>query len=532
MSWVGPLTAWFRDYPGLSRRGLHALVVAFLLSAIVRFVAMAVVPLTPEEAYYWLYGYHAELSYFDHPPMVAWVIRAGTWVFGDTEFGVRVAGPLLMVGASLLLYQFGRMWFGRAAGLLAGLALHLLPVYFGTGFLATMDPPLLFFWALGLVAVSRALRSNSPGGWYLAGLAFGGAMLCKYTGAFLVVGGLLAVVGHRPWRRHLLTVHPYLAVLLGLALFSPVLVWNAQHEWVSFRFQFFDRAARKSPSAGSVLTFLAFQFLVLTPLLLWGAVTLYARVLRTRRRLLAPRWLVAVGFSLPLLAALAWKSRYEVHLNWSLPAFLALIPALAHLVLARMRLARAKGERSWWPRLLVYTAAACVAVNAVVAGALMVVPPRLQWFGAFGPWSELAQVVDEYEGRLAAETGQEPLVVGGGKYRLAAVLAFYRQSAGGGRSAAENTTSRSVFGGRPSGFQYWADPQQWAGRDCIWVVEREGAGDDIRAETRWMFESVEVVDDPRLRELGRGRYRIAVCRKLVRVPEPFPLADAPSLFQK
>src|SRR5215218_5451873 len=129
--------AWSRAGPGLSRGGLRALVAAFALTAALRFAAMALVPLSPEEAYYWLYAQHPALSYFDPPPMVAWVIRAGTAVFRDTEFGVRVVGNLLMVGASLFLYVFGRMWFGRAAGLLAALSLHVLPVYYGAGFMAT-----------------------------------------------------------------------------------------------------------------------------------------------------------------------------------------------------------------------------------------------------------------------------------------------------------------------------------------------------------------------------------------------------------
>src|SRR4029079_11831437 len=122
---------------------------------------------------------------------------------------------LMMFGASWLLYLFGRWWFRRSAGLLSAAMLHILPVYYGIGFLATMDSALLFFWALGLVGATLALRRKHTSGWYLAGVALGGALLTKYTGVFLAVGTGLALIVHRPWRRHLLTVHPYLAFLLA-----------------------------------------------------------------------------------------------------------------------------------------------------------------------------------------------------------------------------------------------------------------------------------------------------------------------------
>src|SRR5688572_8004653 len=81
------------------------------LALVLRLVAMSVVPLIPEEAYYWMYAQHPQLSYFDHPPMVAWAIWLGTAILGDTELGVRFVGQILMLGATGLMYLLGRMWF-------------------------------------------------------------------------------------------------------------------------------------------------------------------------------------------------------------------------------------------------------------------------------------------------------------------------------------------------------------------------------------------------------------------------------------
>jgi hypothetical protein len=107
---AGPWLPFFR-----SRRGAVALLLMAAALAL-RLLGMALVPLVSEEAYYWMYAQHPALSYFDHPPMVAWVTGLGTAVAGNTEFGVRLVGSLLMLGASLLMYRFGRAWFSPAAG--------------------------------------------------------------------------------------------------------------------------------------------------------------------------------------------------------------------------------------------------------------------------------------------------------------------------------------------------------------------------------------------------------------------------------
>lgn len=148
LQWAGSGGGFFARLKG----GDPVLVLGLLLCAalVLRLMAMIASPLVPEEAYYWMYAQHPNLSYFDHPPMIAWIIGAGTWVFGNTEFGVRIVGNLLMFIASGLLYLFGRFWFGRSAGLRSAAMLHILPVYYGIGFVATMDSALLCFWMLGL----------------------------------------------------------------------------------------------------------------------------------------------------------------------------------------------------------------------------------------------------------------------------------------------------------------------------------------------------------------------------------------------
>src|SRR3954447_26520559 len=89
---------------------------AFIIVALVlvRLIAAAFTPLTFDEAYYWMWSKHLASGYYDHPPMVALVIRLGTMIAGDTEFGVRVASILLALPMSFAVYRSAEILFGGA----------------------------------------------------------------------------------------------------------------------------------------------------------------------------------------------------------------------------------------------------------------------------------------------------------------------------------------------------------------------------------------------------------------------------------
>lgn len=490
---------------GVSPRG-GVVILALLAAALgLRAAAMAGMALIPEEAYYWMYAQHPSMGYFDHPPMVAWLIRLGTALFGDNEFGVRFGGAVLMLSASGLVYVFGRMWFGRAAALAAAVLLQVLPVYFGTGLIATMDSALVFFWLVGMVGVSVALQRQRAWGWYLAGFGLGGAMLCKYTGVFVGFSALLAVIAHRPWRRQLLSPHPYAGALLAAAMFAPVVIWNAQHDWASFRFQFSNRFEGQSFNLWKPVSYLGIQLLVATPLVLAGTCWFYARTFGKRRRLLTPRWLVATCFSLPLLAVMTYKSMsYGIHLSWTMQAYLCLLPALARLSLAQARLARKRLRGFAWQRAGLATAVGCLGLDILALTYLLAVEPHARQIPALGPWSELAAAVEKVEERVEAETGREPLVIAGGKYRVASVLAFYRKPLEPAVRTSDFTTSQWILSGRGLGYPYWAKQQLWTGSDCVLVDEK----DSIR-EFAPHFKRFDLVEQIRL---GRVTYAIAVGR--------------------
>ena len=131
---------------------------------LLRFPCGWVTNLLNEEAYYWMFAKHPALSYYDHPPMVAWCIRAGTLAAGDTELGVRLVGLVLGAASLGLVYLLGREWFGRRVGAWSAALFALLPGFHFAGVMATPDGPLLFFWLVVLVSVTLAVR-RGRGGW-------------------------------------------------------------------------------------------------------------------------------------------------------------------------------------------------------------------------------------------------------------------------------------------------------------------------------------------------------------------------------
>jgi 4-amino-4-deoxy-L-arabinose transferase-like glycosyltransferase len=167
--------------------------------------------------------------------MVALWIRLGTLVGGEGAFGIRFLGPLSAALGSFLLADTGdRLLPGRRIGIRAATLLNAT-LLFGVGsVIMTPDTPLLFFWSAGLWATVRAWQSERAAWWILAGLCAGLAMMSKYTAAFLWFGVALWALLVPSVRRQLAHVGPWLGAVAGIAVFLPVVWWNAEHGWVGF----------------------------------------------------------------------------------------------------------------------------------------------------------------------------------------------------------------------------------------------------------------------------------------------------------
>ncbi len=343
--------------------------------AAIRLVFAAITELIPEEAYYWLYSQHPAGGYFDHPPMVAWLAGAGTFLLGDTQLGVRLFTILLGAASAWLLYLFAREWTGPRPALVAVLTYALVPLFAGVAYIATPDQGLLFFWIAALLCYSRAVRRNGWGWWLGGGLAFGGALLSKYYGLMLGPSLLLFLLASPPRRAWLWRPHPWVSFLVALAVFSPAIIWNAQHEWASFLFQAGRTSGGESHALRDFAVFWGVQAIVLTPLVfVWLGVAVARGISAWKRH--DEAWTFALSFSLPLFLVFAAASlKTEVHVNWTAPAFLSLLPCAAALFLPKWD----DGGRGW-KIAAVGTSAVCLVVFAVALAGLAWGTPRIYEF--------------------------------------------------------------------------------------------------------------------------------------------------------
>jgi 4-amino-4-deoxy-L-arabinose transferase-like glycosyltransferase len=289
-------------------RGIFAVVAVIVIVAL-QVIYAATADLRTDEAYYWTLSKEYVLSYLDHPPMVAWMVRSGTAVFGDTNFGARFGGLLAMwIAIAILGDIVRRLTRDRVAVILAVLMPLAAPEYGLFASRIVPDAGLILF-SLAMVWSLVRLTERNDGRWWLAAGLFGGlSLLSKYTAVFLAPA-ILAFLLVPSWRmRWLRSPYPWAAVVIALLVFSPVLIWNWRHDWASFKFQFIRAGADHGISARTVGDFLGLQFALVGPILF--PVALAGTILlawRGYRQLNAAFILVSTCALVPF-AYFLWKS--------------------------------------------------------------------------------------------------------------------------------------------------------------------------------------------------------------------------------
>jgi dolichol-phosphate mannosyltransferase len=474
----GPQTAERGTGNGL----LIGVVVAVALLTLLRFALAGVIELLPEEAYYWTYAKHPALGYFDHPPMVAWIVAIGTTLFGDTQLGVRFGTFVLWVASCGLLFLTGRLWFGKRAALAATLLFTLVPVYVGMGLIVTPDAPVLFFWLATLYFISQALHTGRGAYWLLAGVTLGGALLSKYYALLLAPSAALFLAVSPTHRRWLRRPQFWLALPIAFLVFSPVIVWNAQHEWASFLFQATRTSVPQKHTVRDVLQFWVVQVAMLGPLFFVLFVCAAARGIRHGWRQWDDRWNFVASFSLPLFFLFVAASfKTEIHVNWTAPAFLSLALGAGAIAIDGLDSADAARAKRWRIGAGVVIA---LSVVAIILGHMSLAwgRPKLFAYTHAGGWRALAKEVGGARGEFAHQTGQPPFVLGMDKYNIAAELGFYLQQP-------EECVNMYALGARGLGFRYWTDLRKFEGRPAIVVLLKPR--DESMEELRRHFDQVD-----------------------------------------
>ncbi|MCP3465323.1 glycosyltransferase family 39 protein [Bradyrhizobium sp. CCGUVB23] len=388
---------------------------------VLRLVAAALTPITFDEAYYWMWSKSLAGGYYDHPPMVAYVIRAGTMIAGDTELGVRLVSVLLALPMSYAVYRAAAILFGgaRVAATSAILLNVTMMASIGT-LIVTPDAPLLVASSFVLFFLAKVLETGRGAWWLAVGAAVGAALLSKYTAMFFGAAILIWLAAVPKLRRWFLSPWPYLGGLVALALFSPVILWNADHHWVSFAKQL-GRARIEDFRPVFIAELIPTQIAFATPLVfILGAMGLHALTWR-RAGALASRVLIEAMFW-TIVAYFVWHSLHaRVEANWFAPVY----PAFAVAAAVAAHIAR------WKPRqqdlvafCLKWTAPAGIAMFAA-----LIVQANTGWLSGYRRdatvrsvgvgWRALASEIEAVRAKTGATCILAP------DYGTTAWLAFY-----------------------------------------------------------------------------------------------------------
>jgi len=360
---------------------------------VLRIVYACAIELRTDEAYYWTWSKEAALSFLDHPPGIAWLIRFGTAIFGDTTLGVRFGGIVAMLVMQLLLGDLVRRLTHDTRAIVVAVLMPEAALYYGL-LMAKVAPDVAMIpCAMAMVWSLVRLAQSGDGRWWLAaGLFAGLSVLSKFT-AIMFAPAVAAFLLVPDWRwRWLRSPYPYLAMLVAIAAFSPVLIWNAQHDWASFRFQGVRATASYGISLRTIGDYIGLQFglvgFVMLPVVLTGLVLTARRGYRMREPVAI---LLSTAVLVPFLYFFVKSLTLRVGDTW--PMFMWPVGfAAAAVNLATMT------KEGWSARMLKST---LVWVNtAIVSGIAFVVLVFLYYVVA--PWNLLGKIDP-----IGAEAGYE-----------------------------------------------------------------------------------------------------------------------------
>lgn len=494
-----------------NRRLLTCAAATILVLLVLRLLFLGWIDLLPEETYYWNYSQHLDIGYLDHPPMVAWLIFAGTRLFGVNEFGVRIGAFLGWFATAGFVTLLARNLYGGRAALVCCMLVAAMPFYFLSGFLMMPDAPLTAAWAATLFYLERALLADRRWAWPAVGICFGLGLLSKYTIALLGPAALLFVLLDAGSRRWLLRPDPYIAAVIALLLFSPVIYWNAMHGWMSFAFQGSHRL--EEPRHFSWPSLLGYAAVVLTPtglvaaLLLLGsdAISAVSRPsLRDRRRLFS-----FVFTIIPLSVFVAFSLFHENKPNWTGPLWLSILPGVAAAFVYP------RDDETWFIRR--FRAAGLPTIGITVAAFAL-----LFTYIAFGlpgvgyrqnirtlpiAWSEFGNAVANIERAAAGQSDKPVVLIGMDQYFVSSEMAFYVRPNG---IPASNSIGRSALGTDSLMYDLWFPPSLSEGKTALMVSLGRGELErpDLAARFSRMSDISEQVVERRGKKIGSFYYRL------------------------
>ncbi len=415
-------------------------VILLCTAGILRVLFSSITPLTFDETYYWQWSRYLAWGYFDHPPMIAYLIAAGTHLIGTSQLGVRLVPGLMGIASAWLIYRLTlTYWRDYRAALWAMVLAIVTPLFAIGGMIATPDTPLVFFWAATLLMTLYALEHQRFFNWLLVGVFAGLGLLSKLPMLILFLGIFMALLNTHRGRRTLLSYGPWLALIVAGSLATPMIIWEITNNFDSITFhlkQGLGPAGGAHKAATELVTFLQFmagQVGIITPLLFLAVIGALVMALGAmlKRPVTAPSengklqtheirpflvWPAVLTFLIFGGASFFANSGT----NWVAPAYVTAFPLAGGLLAATVHY-----RRRWlrWLGIFAvgFSALLSLYVHVEVAHPLI----AYRHYPLQFPWNHrpLARWVDHLQQTYTHD--EEPPWIVASNYKLASELAFY-----------------------------------------------------------------------------------------------------------
>lgn len=414
----------------------------------IRVIFIWIMGLMPQDAYYDFYAQHLDLSYYDHPPMIAYLLRIFTTVFGKKVFVLKLADSTVAWLSVLAFYALAKRFLSlhkARYGLLLLLSTFMITIL---SLISTPDVPLILCWTITLIFLRSAVFESKKKYWIWAGIMTGLSFDSKYTAVFLIIGLVGFLLISNKYRKFLFSRWFVFYLLCFAVTILPVVIWNARNGFASFKFQ---SEGRVDSMEGFHISFSDFggvighQSAILMPLLLFSFFYLLYRLIRKyswKFTRIPDDQLFLLSFLVPLfLGFLCLSFFYWVKINWMMPAYISGIIWLCRY-----------WNKRWIRIQLIFSLLLHIALAAEVIFYLVPVRSDDTWFG----WTAFAQQV-----KTIRADYPKAFIFSSDDYKTSAVLNFFLD---------EMVYSKNVVGERALQFDFiGTDLHQLEGCDAIFI---------------------------------------------------------------
>lgn len=440
------LSAWLKEN--------KLIAAALFIILALRIIFIGAMGLMPQDAYYSFYGEHPALSYYDHPPAIAWLLKAFTTIFGKKVFAIKLADTVVTGFALVCFYRLSLLFLSRHNTQKALLLLFPTLMITILSLVSTPDVPLMLCWALTLICLYKAIFEERKIYWIWAGVMMGLAFDSKYTAVFLPFGLLLFLLFSARHRKWLWSPWPWVGVVIMLLVSSPVIIWNLQHNMASFKFQSTGRTGGIEVRPLDFLGVVGHQAAILLPVLLFGLlVMLYKTVRKYKLRIatVPPKKLFLLCFFLPMfLGFFVISPIYWVKLNWMMPAYISgIIWVSVYFSYKYIR----------WQQIV------AVIVHLAMAVELLFYPVPVNSDDVWMGWGDMAKSVKALRAQYP-----DDFLFSADSYKTSAVLNFYFDEMVYGENILEESALQFDYVG--------TDLDALAGKNALFINSTPEVGDE------------------------------------------------------